>query len=97
MSGIFLEQPTHHNRAPPCQERESSHRCRVHAHPLAMAILALSAYVGFVNPHCRSLQLHVWFRQQRANLLESAPRGFVVDASLPLNCLAEMPQRVDPI
>jgi hypothetical protein len=57
-------------------------------HPAsAMPILAFAADVGFIHLDRQSLQLHVRFGQQRADLLEHPPRGFIGDASLPLDLL----------
>src|ERR1700686_3041980 len=41
--------------------------------------------ICFVHLHRRSLQLHVGFGQQRANLAEHAPSGFVGDSGFALN------------
>ena len=51
------------------------------------AVLADAADVSFVYLNRWSLQLQIALREQRANLLEHAPRGFVGDASLALNLL----------
>src|SRR5271165_2707197 len=49
--------------------------------------LSGSADSGFVHLNAKSLQLHLWLGEQRANLLKHAPRGLVRYARLALNLL----------
>src|ERR1035438_7836036 len=49
--------------------------------------LALAAHVSFVHLHRLSLQLHVSFGQQRANLAKHPPSGFVGYSGFALNLL----------
>jgi hypothetical protein len=58
---------------------------------IAMLILALSAYVCFIHLNAVSLQLHVRFGQQRANLAEHAPCGFIGNSGFALNLFRTNP------
>src|SRR6266581_4252759 len=49
--------------------------------------LSLSAVIHLIHLNRRTLQLHPLFREERANLAEHAPSGFVGDASFALNLL----------
>src|SRR5437867_5717088 len=49
--------------------------------------LSLSAVVHLIHLHRRTLQLQTILGQETPNLPEHAPRGFVGDASFPLNLL----------
>src|SRR5215471_3571625 len=53
----------------------------------ASTVFARAAVIGFIHLHRFALQLHVRLGQQRANLAEHAPSGFVSDSSFALNLL----------
>lgn len=59
----------------------------VAAHRASTSALAPSAHVSFVYLHRRPLQFDVIVGEQRTDLLEDSPRGFVSDASLALDLL----------